>query len=190
MQSDHNNAVIVCGKHGLVCIVMVLDTDHHQGRPGVMICCLLMHIKAVDTAEDSIRLYDAMRTINGHALTSPGQKRFVYYYEKVLNGEVNPDSGVKFELLRYTALVIIVTISVILDNYSLKLEDKLPYFIVYSSHRMVYNSRDACTMLTNDMSIEFRRFRTGGKPLVIDGDVYIEVYSGKVSDLRVVYDDI
>ncbi|CAJ1929492.1 unnamed protein product [Sphenostylis stenocarpa] len=90
LKEDIQNVVVVHCKAGL-------------GRTGLMICCLLLFLKAshdisfkdffFPTAEEAIDYFNHKRCVDGKALVLPSQIRYVKYFERTLtqfNGEVQP----------------------------------------------------------------------------------------------------
>lgn len=73
--------------------VVVIHCKAGKGRTGCMACSLLLHLGFERTAAAAMLLYDTRRTHDGKGLTSPSQRRFVGYYERVLAGE--PHEGVE-----------------------------------------------------------------------------------------------
>ncbi len=66
--------------------VVAVHCKAGKGRTGLMACCLVMHLGYQRTAADAIAFYNGRRTKDGRGLTVPSQRRYVYYYERVLRG--------------------------------------------------------------------------------------------------------
>ena len=66
--------------------MVVVHCKAGKGRTGLMACCLLMHLGYHRTAAEAIAFYNGRRTKDGRGLTVPSQRRYVYYYERVLRG--------------------------------------------------------------------------------------------------------
>eukprot|EP00299_Pterocystis_sp_00344_P008182 c3001_g1_i1.p1 GENE.c3001_g1_i1~~c3001_g1_i1.p1 ORF type:complete len:549 (-),score=104.33 c3001_g1_i1:58-1704(-) len=68
LQKDPDNVVATHCKAG-------------KGRTGTLICCLFLYLKDFDRAEDALRFFGLMRTIDNKGVTIPSQIRYVRYFE-------------------------------------------------------------------------------------------------------------
>ena len=92
---DHNPCPLAM--FGLICESIKTWLDVHpknvaaihckagKGRTGTIICALLLHLKMVKTAEESMALYAKERTKNDQGVTIKSQQRYVRYYNQLLN---------------------------------------------------------------------------------------------------------
>eukprot|EP01118_Nematostelium_gracile_P008616 TRINITY_DN2856_c0_g1_i1.p1 TRINITY_DN2856_c0_g1~~TRINITY_DN2856_c0_g1_i1.p1 ORF type:complete len:542 (-),score=190.67 TRINITY_DN2856_c0_g1_i1:74-1699(-) len=56
-----------------------------KGRAGMMICCWLIHSKTYPDAEEAMKQYGSKRTRDGKGVTIPSQRRYVRYYQDIVN---------------------------------------------------------------------------------------------------------
>ncbi|XP_073009734.1 phosphatidylinositol 3,4,5-trisphosphate 3-phosphatase and protein-tyrosine-phosphatase PTEN2A-like isoform X1 [Typha latifolia] len=80
LKEDIENVVVVHCKAGIA-------------RTGLMISSLLLYLKFLPTAEESIEYYNQKRCVDGKGLVLPSQIRYVKYFERILtnfNGENQP----------------------------------------------------------------------------------------------------
>jgi phosphatidylinositol-3,4,5-trisphosphate 3-phosphatase/dual-specificity protein phosphatase PTEN len=71
-------------KEGLENVVVVHCKGPGMARTGLMISCLLLHLKFYPTAEESMNHYNLRRSALSKGVNLPSQQRYVKYYEKVL----------------------------------------------------------------------------------------------------------
>lgn len=64
--------------------VVVVTSENGRGRAGVMICCLILYMKIIKCAKDSIIYFGIMRSINNKGITVPSQMRYIYYFDKLV----------------------------------------------------------------------------------------------------------
>ncbi len=59
-----------------------------KGRTGTVICCYLLFTGRFKKANDAFNYYSSKRFSKGEGVTQPSQRRYVYYFEKLLNEKI------------------------------------------------------------------------------------------------------
>lgn len=83
--ADSRNTVVVHCKAG-------------KGRTGIMICALLMYMGRCEGPEEALRLFARKRTTDGCGVTIPSQRRYIFYFYKLLRSGKTVPSPVLLQL--------------------------------------------------------------------------------------------
>jgi len=59
-----------------------------KGRTGTIICCYLLFSGKFQKAEDTFNYYSSKRFSSGEGVTQPSQRRYVFYFEKLLREKI------------------------------------------------------------------------------------------------------
>ena len=59
-----------------------------KGRTGTIICCYMLFCGRFDNADSAFDYYSKKRFSVGDGVTQPSQKRYVYYFEKLLKEKI------------------------------------------------------------------------------------------------------
>ena len=80
--------------------VVAIHCKAGKGRTGTFICCLMLHMNILSTAEECLAYYGMMRAGDGKGVTIPSQIRYVHYYEKIAKYKLNPTKNPKRIVIR------------------------------------------------------------------------------------------
>jgi len=154
-----------------------------KGRTGTFICCFLLFIRLFNSAESVINFYGMMRTSNGKGVTIPSQKRYIYYFEKLMDifTKNNGNSKIIDHLVFIEAPKVTLKLIIFnsLPNFGRWEFSCTPYFKVYNnSDEDIYNFKTVDEKKTyyyqKDQTIEFEV-----KELQLQGDVKIVFWNKK-----------
>jgi phosphatidylinositol-3,4,5-trisphosphate 3-phosphatase/dual-specificity protein phosphatase PTEN len=68
--------------------VVAINCRAGKGRTGTIICCYLIFSGRFNDANDAFDYYSKKRFSKGEGITQPAQKRYVYYFEKLLREHI------------------------------------------------------------------------------------------------------
>eukprot|EP00045_Choanoeca_perplexa_P001964 m.22441 g.22441 ORF g.22441 m.22441 type:complete len:645 (+) comp11253_c0_seq1:163-2097(+) len=79
----------------------VIHCKAGKGRTGVIIVCYLMYSEACSDADAAMTLFGTSRTYNGKGVTIPSQRRYIRYYQTILQngGDIPPPQPIQLEAL-------------------------------------------------------------------------------------------
>lgn len=126
--------------------VVVVTSENGRGRTGVMICCLILYMKIIKNAKDSINYYGIMRSINNRGITVPSQMRYVHYFDKLIKkkGFSTEDTNIdlnKFEEGTKRKIIITKIRMFTIPLCSFFRKKCRPVFQIENGHSL-YNSED------------------------------------------------
>ena len=64
--------------------VIAVHCKAGKSRTGVMVCCLLLHMKEKRELDDTITFYGFQRCYDGQGVTIPSQRRYINYYRTMI----------------------------------------------------------------------------------------------------------
>jgi phosphatidylinositol-3,4,5-trisphosphate 3-phosphatase/dual-specificity protein phosphatase PTEN len=68
--------------------VIAVNCMAGKGRTGTIICCYLLFCGRFEKADDAFDYYSKKRFSKGDGVTQPSQKRYVYYFERLLKEKI------------------------------------------------------------------------------------------------------
>lgn len=133
-----------------------------KGRTGVMICAYMLHRRLQQTAEDALNYYGRARTHDMKGVTIPSQRRYVHYYNELVN--INHEYKPVPLLLRSIQVEPVPTINA---------GTCTPMFVVSRLEAKLYSSavfegKRGAKMINLDISHQ---------PVMVCGDVKVEFYN-------------
>ena len=141
--------------------VAVIHCCNGVQRTGIMICSYLLHDKIFHNANDALRFFAAARTQNGVAITIPSQRRYVQYYEHMLNNNFT-----------YSSDVVLLQSLKFVGNPCTQGASCSPHFIIKIQKVQTYTSKlYDCIRRSGNMT-EFLL----QQPIPLSGDVTVEFF--------------
>ena len=183
LKADEKNVVAIHCKAG-------------KGRTGLMICAYLLYSGRFNTPVQSMEYYGDKRTMNGKGVTIPSQKRYIKYYNTVLDKGFPPARKTKLLKLYVSSLPVgMETVVMIyqrdhdtLSPYSvLKVEASFSkkeaqcYQIEDNTKKRIQNTKAKIAGSTHKALFEERNAPE------LQGDIKIVVYKKKVKKKNVLF---
>jgi len=100
-----------------------------KGRTGTIVCCYLLFSGKFKKAQDAFDYYSSKRFSKGEGVTQPSQRRYVFYFEKLLHEKIY------FPLVRTITAISINKIPKIKNDGFLK-----PFFEIYLDNGSTVNN--------------------------------------------------
>jgi len=157
LEEDEKNIVAIHCKAG-------------KGRTGTFVCCLLLYMNIVETADESLAYYGLMRAGDGRGVTIPSQIRYVYYFEKMVKNKIDPTINPKKIIIRKIKMTSIPGFSRVGWNCS-------PTFMIENGERSYkyfdyIKKRETFNLSTNEVT-----FHLGVAGFRVSGDVRITFFN-------------
>ena len=157
LEEDEKNIVAIHCKAG-------------KGRTGTFVCCLLLYMNTMNTADECLAYYGLMRAGDGRGVTIPSQIRYVYYFEKMVKNKIDPTINPKKIIIRKIKMISIPGFSRVGWNCSptfmIENEEKSYKYFDYIKKRETFNNS------MNDVT-----FHLGVAGFEVSGDVRITFYN-------------
>eukprot|EP01084_Bolivina_argentea_P234302 394460_1 len=97
----------LCSKNKQHDAIAVFHDNNDYGRAGIVICCYLLHIAMMDTAQHAIRYYKlCFRPSKPNIMNMPSQCRWINYYEKLMKLRITGQSIPKTKLYKITKITL------------------------------------------------------------------------------------
>ena len=87
LEEDEKNVVAIHCKAG-------------KGRTGTFVCCLMIYMNLFKTNDEALAYYGIMRVGDGKGVTIPSQIRYVRYFEKILENNIDINTNPKRIMIR------------------------------------------------------------------------------------------
>ena len=135
-----------------------------KGRTGTLICCLLLYMKVFNTVDECLQYYGMMRVENRKGVTIPSQIRYVEYFEKIFNNNMeHPITFVKKSIKK----VRMFTLPMFNKNYTISFS--------IENNGNTYKSGKKKAAIEGDNFDSIIDFDID-KGFIVEGDVYISFY--------------
>ena len=144
--------------------MIVVHCKAGKGRTGLFVCCLLLHLRVCNTAEEALELFGSRRTEDGKGVTIPSQQRYVGYYHQALKNNLFSQPPPTRYITRLNVTTVPLT-----KKFGCE-----PYIKVNCKGRKVF--RSAAQRVEKDMEGFVFHFLP---PIAVSADVNIPVQEGQ-----------
>ena len=147
-----------------------------KGRTGTFICCLLLYLNLLETAEECLLYYGLLRVGNIKGVTVPSQIRYVHYFETILKNKIPHPLVFKKIIIRKIKMFTIPRVGKKFQpNFTIQNNEKTFKYSDVNKRKENYS--------TSDFDLEFIEFPMAGG-FTASGDVRVEFFQTQFLNLK------
>ena len=156
LEEDEKNVVAIHCKAG-------------KGRTGTFVCCLMLYMNNLESADEALAYYGMMRAGDGKGVTIPSQIRYVHYFEEMMKNKINPIVNPKHIIIRKIKIFTIPVFSTVGYSFS-------PTFMVENGENCYKYFEYIKKRETFNNSLNEVEFHLGVGGYEVSGDVRITFF--------------